>query len=71
MWYTPLSCIVCVIVGVVVSAATKPQNIKKLNPDLISPLFFNVLRICLCLAILLFQKKHFESEIGSEYVSII
>ena len=71
MWYTPMSCILCVILGVAVSVITTPQNIKQLNPDLISPLFFNVLRKCPSLANLLFQKKYFESEIGSEYVSIL
>jgi hypothetical protein len=48
----------------------KPENIKKLNPDLISPAFFRAFRWFPWLAYLVRQEKHFETKIGEEYVSI-
>ncbi len=48
---------------------TKPQDIKKRNPDLISPLFYNALGKFPSLAMLFFQKKKFELQIGMDYVS--
>ena len=71
MWYTPLSCSLCFLIGALVSILTKPQDIKKLNPDLISPAFYRTFRWFPWLAFLLAQQKHFESSIGSKYVSVI
>ena len=71
MWYTPLSCSICFLIGALASILTRPQNIKKLNPDLISPAFYRAFRYFPCLAFLLAQKKYFEIQIGSEYVSIL
>lgn len=37
MWFSAIPCMLCLVIGILVSFATKPQCPKKLNPDLISP----------------------------------
>ena len=37
MWYSAIACMFCMVVGMIVSLLTKPQDPKTLNPDLISP----------------------------------
>ena len=37
MWFSAIPCMMCVVVGIIVSLITKPQDPKTLNPDLISP----------------------------------
>ncbi len=37
VWFSALSCLVCVVVGAAASLARRPQDPRKLNPDLISP----------------------------------
>ena len=37
MWFSAIPCLLCLAIGIIVSFATRPQNPKKLNPDLISP----------------------------------
>ena len=69
MWYSPISCTICFIVGALVSILVKPQNIKILNPDLLSPAFYRAFNYFPWLAYFVHQEKNFESEIGSEYVS--
>ena len=39
MWFSAIACMFCLVVGIVVSFLTKPQDPKTLNPDLISPGF--------------------------------
>ena len=38
MWFSAIPCMLCLAVGIIVSFASKAQNPKKLNPDLISPM---------------------------------
>ena len=68
MWYSPISCSICFLVGSLVSVLTKPQNIRKLNPDLISPAFFKAFKWFPWLSYLVRQKPHFQITIGTEYV---
>lgn len=39
MWFSAIACMTCIVVGIIVSFLTGPQDPKKLNPDLISPAF--------------------------------
>merc|ERR1719322_628963 len=39
MWYSAIACMICIVVGIIVSFLTGPQDPKKLNPDLVSPAF--------------------------------
>ena len=38
MWFSAVPCLFCLAVGIIVSFASRAQNPKKLNPDLISPM---------------------------------
>jgi len=38
MWFSAIPCMMCITIGIIVSFISKPQNPKKLNPDLISPM---------------------------------
>ena len=38
MWFSAIPCLFCLAVGIIVSFASKAQNPKKLNPDLVSPM---------------------------------
>ena len=38
MWFSAIPCMLCLTIGIAVSFISKPQNPKKLNPDLISPM---------------------------------
>ena len=38
MWFSAIPCLMCLVVGALVSLY-KPQDPKKLNPELISPAF--------------------------------
>ena len=69
MWYSPISCSICFLVGGLVSILSKPQNIRKLNPDLISPAFYRAFTWFPWLAYFVRQEKHFEVTIGRDYVS--
>ena len=68
MWYSPISCIMCFLIGIFVSIISKPQNIKILNPDLVSPVFYRAFRYFPWLSHLVGQQKNFTEDIGSEYV---
>ena len=68
MWYYPLSCLICFLIGALVSALIKPQDPKVLNRDLISPAFYTLFRWFPFLAYLIGQEKDFEAEIGIDYV---
>ena len=46
MWYAAIPCIWTIVVGTLVSFLTKPQDPKTLNPDLISPGFYQVFGGC-------------------------
>ena len=70
MWYYPLSCVICCLIGALVSALTKPQDLKALNRDLISPAFYTFFRWFPFLAYLIGQEKDFEAAIGIDYVSL-
>ena len=70
MWYYPLSCLICFLIGALVSALIKPQDPKVLNRDLISPAFYTLFRWFPFLAYLIGQEKDFEAEIGIDYVSL-
>ncbi len=37
MWNAAIACMFCFVVGAVISLLYKPQDPKKLNPELISP----------------------------------
>ena len=71
MWYFPLSCVFCFLIGAIISVLIKPQNPKKLNRDLISPAFYTFFRWFPFLAYLIGQEKDFEADIGIDYVSFI
>ena len=38
MWFSAVPCLFCLAIGIIVSFASKAQNPKKLNPDLVSPM---------------------------------
>ena len=42
MWFSAIPCIWTIVVGTIVSLLFKPQDPKKLNPDLISPGLYQV-----------------------------
>ena len=46
MWYAAIPCIWTIVVGTLVSFLTKPQDPKTLNPDLISPGFYQAFGGC-------------------------
>ncbi|XP_059084955.1 sodium-coupled monocarboxylate transporter 1-like [Tigriopus californicus] len=39
MWFSAIACMFCVVVGIIVSFLSQPQDPRLLNPDLISPWF--------------------------------
>ena len=68
MWYAPISCSICFLVGALVSVLLKPQKLKILNPDLISPAFYRAFQYFPWLSYFVGQEKGFDDKIGSEYV---
>lgn len=39
MWFSAIACMFCIVVGIIVSFLSKPQDPRYLNPNLISPWF--------------------------------
>eukprot|EP00095_Tigriopus_kingsejongensis_P004642 maker-scaffold29_size597861-snap-gene-0.10 protein:Tk04642 transcript:maker-scaffold29_size597861-snap-gene-0.10-mRNA-1 annotation:"hypothetical protein DAPPUDRAFT_330864" len=64
MWFSAIACNTCIIVGIVVSLLTTPQDPKTLNPDLISPWFKRIFAIWPRFI----RDRIYDLDIGSQYV---
>lgn len=64
LWYSGISCLTVIIVGMIVSLLTGPQDPRELNPDLILPLRSSVF----CFLPHKLRKK-LDFNVGANYVS--
>lgn len=65
MWFSTIAVMTCFTVGSIVSFLTRPQDPKKLNPDLISEILPKLFGGCWPKAV---KKYIYSLDIGSEYV---